>query len=243
MLCWEEVPTPFAGSGEVLVRVHSVSVNRTLDLQVRQDGRDYGGVLPLILGNDPSGVVVEVGNGAHHLQLNDRVTISQGIHCQACQQCLEGNHKDCGNRRMLGIHLWGGYAEYVRVPATNCVQIPKGLSFAEATVVSRHFPLAFGEANITDLKVGDWALVMGAAGGLGSCLVQVGNQLGAPIIAGASRDERVESAMSLGAEFGINYGKADLEEEVMVITEGCGVDVVFDNIGDQQLEFPPSNQA
>ncbi len=67
MLQWEEVPTPSAGPGEVLVRVHSVSVNRTLDLQVRQDGRDYGVVLPMILGNDPSGVVREVGIGVEHL--------------------------------------------------------------------------------------------------------------------------------------------------------------------------------
>ena len=237
MLQWEEVPAPSAGSGEVLVRVHSVSVNRTLDLQVRQDGRDYGGVLPIILGNDPSGVVVEVGNGVDHLKANDRVTISQGIHCQACQQCLAGNSSECSNHRMLGIHLWGGYAEYVKVPATNCVPIPNGISFAEATVVSRHFPLAFGEAHKTNLQSGDWALVMGAAGGLGSCLVQVGNHLGARIIAGAGADERVESALSLGAEFGINYRKADLEEEVLGITGGRGVDVVFENIGDPAL-FP-----
>ena len=63
MLQWEEVLTPSAGSGEVLVRVHSVSVNRTLDLQVRQDGRDYGGSLPMILGNDPSGRPTAASNG------------------------------------------------------------------------------------------------------------------------------------------------------------------------------------
>ena len=60
---WEEVATPEAGPGEVVVKVRSVSVNRTLDLQVRQDGGGYGAILPLVLGNDPAGEVAEVGPG------------------------------------------------------------------------------------------------------------------------------------------------------------------------------------
>jgi len=63
VLRYEEAPTPIPGPGEVLVRVHAVSVNRTLDLKVRQDGGGYGVVLPLVLGVDPSGVVVAVGEG------------------------------------------------------------------------------------------------------------------------------------------------------------------------------------
>ena len=235
VLTWDEVPTPSPGSGEVLVRVHAVSVNRTLDLQVRQDGGGYGGVLPIILGNDPSGVVVEAGPGVESPRVDERVTISQGIHCLACEECLAANHGGCTNRRMLGIHRWGGYAEYVKVPATNCALIPEEVSFAEATVVSRHFPFAFGEAYKAGLKEGDWALVMGAAGGLGSCLVQVTKAMGARTIAGAGADERVEKSRSLGAEFGINYRREDLEQEVMSITEGRGVDVVFENISDPDM--------
>ena len=121
------IPIVFLGNG-------TVGVAR-IARQVRQDGRDYGVVLPMILGNDPSGVVMEVGIGVEHLKVNDRVAISQGIHCQACPQCLEGNPSDCGEQKLLGVHLWGGYAEYVKVPATNCVPIPNGISFAEATVV------------------------------------------------------------------------------------------------------------
>lgn len=136
---------------------------------------------------------------------------------------------------MLGIHCWGGYAEYVRVPATNCVAIPEGASFAQATVVSRHFPFAFNEARQAGVQQGDWVLVMGVAGGLGSCLVQVAQTLGARTIGGAGTDERVEVGRSLGAQFGVNYRKQDLEREVMSITGGHGVDVVFENIGDPVL--------
>ena len=175
---WEEAETPVPGPGDVLVKVHSVSVNRTLDLQVRQDGGGYGAILPLALGNDPAGVVAETGPGVESLRVNDRVAISQGIHCNACDHCAAGSHQDCANRRMLGIHLWGGYAEYVKVPASNCVSIPDGLSFGAATVVARHFPLAIAQTRLTNLQAGDWALVMGAAGGLGSCIVQVARSIG-----------------------------------------------------------------
>lgn len=235
VLRWEDVPTPTPGPGEVLVRVHAVSVNRTLDLQVRQDGGGYGTVLPLVLGNDPSGVVVAVGQGVEQPQVNQRVAVFGGIRCGTCEPCRTGRDDQCSQPRLLGVHGWGGYAEYLCIPARNCVPIPDGLSFAAATLIARHFPLAFGEAAVAGLKAGDWALVMGAAGGLGSCLVQVTRRLGARVIAGAGSEARLQAALSLGAHFGINYRQHDLEQEVMRLTQGRGVDVVFENIGDPAL--------
>jgi len=235
VLRWEEVPTPDPGPEEVLVRVHAVSVNRTLDLQVRQDGGGYGTVLPLVLGNDPSGVVVAVGQGVAQPQVNRRVAVFGGVRCGTCEPCRQGRDQQCSRPLMLGVHCWGGYAEYLRIPALNCVPIPDGLSFAAATLIARHFPLAFGEAYLAGLKAGDWVLVMGAAGGLGSCLVQVVRTVGAHAIAGAGGNARLEAALSLGAHFGINYRRDDLEQEVMRITQGRGVDVVFENIGDPSL--------
>ena len=136
---------------------------------------------------------------------------------------------------MLGVQRWGGYAEYLKVPVTNCVRLPGRLPFADATVITRHFPLAFGECHLAELRAGDWALVMGAAGGLGSCLVQVAKNLDARTIAAAGTDRRVEVALSLGAEFGVNYRTHDLQREIMRITSGRGVDVVFENIGEPAL--------
>ncbi|HXG36956.1 MAG TPA: zinc-binding dehydrogenase, partial [Dehalococcoidia bacterium] len=101
--------------------------------------------------------------------------------------------------------------------------------------ISRHFPTAMSEVRKADLKSGDWALIMGASGGLGSCLVQLVRMNGARVIAAAGADERVEAALSLGAEFGVNYRKQKLSEEVKGLTDGRGVDVVFDNIGDPIL--------
>jgi NADPH:quinone reductase len=235
VLRWEEVPTPTPGSDEVLVRVHAASVNRTLDLQVRQDGGGYGAVLPLVLGNDPSGVVAAVGQGVAQPQVDERVAVFGGVRCGTCDPCIKGQSQQCDRPLMLGVHCWGGYAEYLCIPARNCVPLPDGLSFAEATLIARHFPLAFGEASLAGLKAGDWVLVMGAAGGLGSCLVQVARTCGAHVIAGAGADERLNAALSLGAHFGINYRRDDLEQEVLRLTRGRGVDVVFENIGDPSL--------
>jgi NADPH:quinone reductase-like Zn-dependent oxidoreductase len=220
VLRWEDVETPTPGPGEVVVEVHAVSVNRTLDLQVRQDGGNYGVTLPLVLGNDPSGVVAAAGREAEGVKIGGRVAVYGGIGA---------------SRKMLGVQCWGGYAEYVKVPAANCVPLPEGLAFADATVIARHFPLAFGECRLAELKTGDWALVMGAAGGLGSGLVQVAKHLGARTIAAAGTDRRVEIAMSLGAAFGVNYRRQDLQREVIRMTGGRGADVVFENIGEPAL--------
>jgi NADPH:quinone reductase-like Zn-dependent oxidoreductase len=213
------------------MRVHAVSVNRTLDLQVRQDGGGYGTVLPLVLGNDPSGIVAAVGQGVEQLHIGQRVASFGSVRCGVCEACRQGQDLPCCQPRMLGIHCWGGYAEYLRLPARNCVPIPEGLAFAEATLIARHFPLAFGEVALAGLKTDEWVLVMGAAGGLGSCLVQVARALGAHVIAGAGAETRLQAALGLGAHFGINYRADDLETAIMRLTQGRGVDVVFENIG------------
>jgi NADPH:quinone reductase len=105
-------------------------------------------------------------------------------------------------------------------------------------VITRHTPTAFHLLrNRGELKAGEWALVMGAAGGLGSAGVQVAKYLGARVIAAAGADERVQAGLDLGADAGVNYRVQDLTREVMRITEGRGVNLVFENIGDPEL-FP-----
>src|SRR4029453_18443923 len=98
------------------------------------------------------------------------------------------------------------------------------------------FPMAFNLlASKANLKPGEWVLVMGATGALGSSCVQVAKMQGAKVIAGAGSDERVNAAKSYGAYFGINYRKQNLAEEVMKLTDGQGVAVVGENIADHTL--------
>ena len=232
----EEVATPAPAAGEVLVQVRTVSVNRTLDLVVRAGKYPSDIKLPLVLGVDPAGVVVAAGAGVADPPLGARVAIVSMIACGACRYCREGEEANCTKSRHIGVHRWGGYAEYVAVPATSAFMIPDNVPFADATVITRHFPMAFNLLlNKAEVKPGEWVLIMGAAGALGSSGIQVAKMLGAKVIAGAGSDERVALAKSYGADFGVNYRKGDLAKEVLKITDGRGADVVYENIADPTL--------
>jgi NADPH:quinone reductase-like Zn-dependent oxidoreductase len=134
------------------------------------------------------------------------------------------------------VHRWGGYAELVTAPARNVVPVPDGVGFVDAAVILRHAPTAFNLLrNLAGVRPGEWVLVMGATGGLGAMGVQVAKLLGATVIAGAGADGRVDLAVANGADHGVNYRSRDLTEEVERLTEGRGVDVVFENISDPVL--------
>jgi NADPH:quinone reductase-like Zn-dependent oxidoreductase len=224
----EEIATPAPGPGEVLIQVHAVSVNRTLDLAVRAGTYPAQVALPHILGVDPSGVVSAIGPDVTTRKVGDRV---------ATRQLLRPPTERAGPL-ILGVHAWGGYAEYVKVPVETTHRIPAGLDFATATVVARHGPTALSMLrDHAKLARDEWVLVMGASGGLGSAGLQVAKDLGAKAIAAAGSDERVAAAVALGAAAGVNYRTQDLTEEARRITGGRGVDVVFENIADPEL-FP-----
>lgn len=236
VLEYRDVPTPEPKAGEVLIKVHAVTVNRTLDLAVRRDGDNRGVTLPLVLGTDPSGEVVEVGEGVTSIAIGDHVAVSGSVRCGRCPSCLEGQSQDCGKPQHIGVHRWGGYAEYVAVPERNAVKVPKDLPYPEASVIVRHAPTAYNLLRAKgELKSGETVLVMGASGALGSAGVQIAKLMGARVIAGAGTDEGVGLARGLGADHGVNYRKERLDEAVMEYTGGVGVDVVFENISDPEL--------
>jgi NADPH:quinone reductase-like Zn-dependent oxidoreductase len=132
--------------------------------------------------------------------------------------------------------VWGGYAEYVVLPERVTYLVPDNVDFATATVVARHAPLAFSMLrDKAKVAAGEWVLVMGAAGGLGSAAVQAAKYLGARVIVAAGSDERVAAAMALGGDAGVNYREGELTDEVRRITGGKGADIVLENIGDPEL--------
>jgi NADPH2:quinone reductase len=233
---YRDVPTPEVGPNDVLIEVHAVTVNRALDIHVRETGDGRKPILPLVLGVDPAGIIVQVGTNVPQSRLGERVAVTSPPRCGTCKPCTTGHPADCITPSHLGIHRWGGYAEYVRVSEDSTTQIPDNLDFPEAAVIFRHFPTAFHllecKAGLTN---GETVLIMGAAGGLGNAGIQVAKYRGARVIAAAGTDEGTKLARALGADETVNYRTENLEARVNALTNNNGVDVVFENIGAADL--------
>jgi NADPH:quinone reductase len=233
---YRDVPTPEVGPDDVLVEVHAVTVNRALDIHVRETGDGRNPILPLVLGVDPVGIIVKVGANVPQSRIGERVAVAASVRCGTCGACVDGRPNDCVATQHLGIHRWGGYAEYVRIPADCTMPVPATMPFPEAAVIFRHFPTAFHLLDCkAELKTGETVLIMGAAGGLGNAGIQVAKYRGARVIAGAGTDAGVALARSVGADEAVNYRTENLEARVNELTRGRGVDVVFENIGAPDL--------
>ncbi|MGE5779979.1 MAG: quinone oxidoreductase family protein, partial [Hyphomicrobiales bacterium] len=142
-----------------------------------------------------------------------------------------------GPTGMMGIKRPGGFAEMVAVPACAAIELPDGLDFHHAAVIMRHVPTAWNLlVNVGGLKAGETVLIMGAGGNLGSIGIQIAkNVIGANVIAAAGSDDRVKIGLALGADHGLNYNTVDLQAEVMKLTGGKGVDVLYDNIANPKV--------
>jgi len=230
----EEISTPVPGPGEILVKVHAVSVNVTLDIAVRKGLYPRKPPFPHVLGVDPTGEVAAVGAGVSRPRVGERVSVHTVIPSPRATPGREADDPVLGS--IIGVNRWGGYAEYAAVPAGNAFVLPAALTFPEAAVVMRHMPTARHQLHCrAGLQAGEWVLVMGAAGGLGSCCIQVAKRMGAKVIGAAGSDDRVAAAIAFGADHGVNYRTQDLAAEVMKLTGGEGVHVVTENVGDPDL--------
>jgi NADPH2:quinone reductase len=230
VLRYEDIPDPLPRAGEIRIKVHAATVNRVLDVSLRAGKETFRNpVLPLIPGVDSAGIVDAVGPEVSNWHVGDRVAAA-GI--MPLEICAEDGHGYNGPKGMMGIKRPGGFAERVTVPACAVVPLPEGLDFHRAAVVMRHVPTAWNLLfHVADLKFGETVLIMGASGNLGTVGIQIAkNVIGARVIAVAGSDDRLAVGMQLGADFGINYSTHNLLDEVMKITHGKGVDVLYDNI-------------
>lgn len=235
-LVLEDVTDPVAAPGEIVIRTAAVSINRSFDLTVRRGAYARGANLPLVLGADPVGTVVAVASDVTFPKVNDRVAVMSTIACGTCPQCRGGDSASCGRSHTIGVHRWGGYAEYVAVPARCAAVIPDGPDFPQACVIARHGGAAFNfVVGRGRLRAGETALILGAAGALGSFAVQIAKLAGATVIAAAGSPDRAQLARDLGADYAIDYRSDDLVKAVMDITGGRGVDFAFESSGDPVL--------
>ncbi|HEX5107889.1 MAG TPA: quinone oxidoreductase [Vicinamibacterales bacterium] len=201
-LKYEEVDPPRPGSGEALVKIAASGVN-FLDVQYRA-GR-VKAPLPFVIGSEGAGVVAAVGPDVSDAKPGDRVAY---------------------------VMVLGSYAEYAVVPAARLVPLPESVDLQSAAAIMLQGMTAHYLTHSTfPLKEGDTALVHAAAGGVGLMITQVARLRGARVIATTGTDEKAELARAAGAHEVIVYTRQDFEAEVKRLTNGRGVDVVYDAVG------------
>lgn len=199
-----DVPAPVVGAGEVLIDVHSASLNFP-DLLVIQGLYQFKPEPPFVPGAEASGVVAALGEGADGLIVGQRVST---------------------------VGVVGGFAEQRVVDAATVIPIPDELSFNTAAATTMTYGTSYHAlVQRAALAPGETLLVLGGSGGVGSAAVDIGKALGATVIAAASTDDKLEFCGELGADMTINYAKEDLRTAVKDLTAGRGADVVYDPIG------------
>jgi NADPH:quinone reductase-like Zn-dependent oxidoreductase len=230
VLHYTDFPEPSIGPREVLVRVRACALNH-LDLWIRRGlpGRSIS--FPHILGSDISGEVAAVGTDVKNARVGDKVLLAPGISCGDCAPCLGGHDNFCKDYVLLGSTVHGGYAEFVKAPAANVIPIPARLSFEEAAAVPLVFLTAwhmlFCRAHLQPAEV---VLVIAAGSGVGSAAVQIAKVTGARVIATAGSEAKMAKAKELGADDVLLHA-GEFAREVKRLTNGRGVDVVFEHVG------------
>lgn len=208
-----ERPTPAPGPGELLIRVHAAGVNRPDVLQRRGHYPPPPGVTS-ILGLEAAGEVVALGDGVTSHTVGDAVT---------------------------ALVAGGAYADYVAVPAAQCLPVPPGMRFAEAATLPETWFTVW--ANLHDLaavKAGEWLLVHGGTSGIGATAIDYARLFGNKIIVTCGTPAKVKAALALGATHALDYTDGDFAREVRDFTGGRGVDVVLDMVGG---DYVPQNMA
>ena len=202
VLVYEDAPTPEAGPGEAIVRIEAIGLNY-IDTYHR-DGL-YPVELPCIPGMEAAGTIARIGDGVEGVNVGDRVAYAGAL---------------------------GAYAEEAAVAVDRLVPLPDDISCEVGAAamlqgMTAHY-LAHGSYA---LGKDDTALIHAGAGGVGLLLIQMAKRLGARVLTTVSTEEKEQLARAAGADEVIRYTERDFAEDVMTLTDGRGVDVVYDSVG------------
>jgi alcohol dehydrogenase, propanol-preferring len=212
----EEVERPVPGEGEVLIKVEACGVCHS-DLHIIEgDWKQFGGItkIPLIPGHEIAGRVAEAGSGVRDLKVGDRVGVPW-IHwtCGECEFCRAGFENLCSRQKITGCTVDGGFAEYIKAPASHATRIPGGISAAEAAPLFCAGVTVYRALKQARLASGQRLAVFGV-GGLGHLAIQIGKEMGLEVTAVDVSDDKLELAKSLGASRTMNSSSANVAKEL-----------------------------
>ncbi|MDO8417930.1 MAG: NADPH:quinone oxidoreductase family protein [Agitococcus sp.] len=205
----EEIPSPKAGAKQVVITVKACGVNFP-DTLIIQNKYQFKPDLPFSPGGEVAGIIKEVGEGVSHLNVGDTVIAMTG---------------------------WGGFAEEVLTDASRVFPVPPVFDFKTAATFAYVFGTSYHALkDRAQLKEGETVLVLGASGGVGLAAVQLAKVMGAKVIAAASTEAKLAVCSQYGADAIVNYSDDNWREQVKTLTEGKGVDVVYDAVGGHYAE-------
>ncbi len=205
----EEIPSPKAGAKQVVITVKACGVNFP-DTLIIQNKYQFKPELPFSPGGEVAGIIKEVGEGVSHLNVGDTVIAMTG---------------------------WGGFAEEVLTDASRVFPVPPVFDFKTAATFAYVFGTSYHALkDRAQLKEGETVLVLGASGGVGLAAIQLAKVMGAKVIAAASTEAKLAVCSHYGADAIVNYSDDNWREQVKVLTEGKGVDVVYDAVGGHYAE-------
>jgi L-iditol 2-dehydrogenase len=224
---YEEITTPVPKAGEVLIKVKYTGICGSDLPRVNGDASHY---FPNILGHEFSGEIAEVGEGVTSLVIGDRVSGVPLVPCFKCDDCQNGNYSLCKKYSFIGSRQFGSFAEYVVVPEKNAVKFDASISFEQGAFFEP-ITVALHGLNRLDYKGGKTVAILGG-GTIGLFTMQWAKIFGAKkVVVFDISKERLELAMKLGADAGINTLDADYKEQVKAVTDGKGFDYVYETAG------------
>lgn len=224
----ENVPMPKPDTEGAIVKIEACAICTT-DVKIYHHG--YKGFKPpLILGHELSGTIHVIGSGLTGWHEGERVAVGPNIACGICWFCSNGFPTACDNLITIGVHIYGGFAEFVHIPGNaikaGCLNlIPERVSFEEATLTD---PLscAINASQLSGVKEGDTVVVIGA-GPTGCLNVEVAKGLGAKVILVQRSSHRLEKARFTGADVYICASTEDVKTRIKEETQGRGADSVI----------------
>ena len=206
----DEVADPTPGPGEVLIEVKAAPVTFP-DTLMLEDKYQFKADLPYIPGGEVAGTVTAVGADVTGIEVGERV--------------------------VSGLGAVGGYAEFAVAKENAVRKLPDGVGFAESTgLLYAHGTTYYGLKERADLQPGESLLVLGAGGHVGLSAVEIGKLMGARVIAAASSEEKLDLCRERGADETINYSEESLKDRAKELTNGEGVNVIYDVVGGDYAE-------